>query len=623
MVQKFHLVQTAHEVLSDPTKRATYDRTRGTTNHTTTSYTRSTPTTGPQTPTKNRYARQSTGANGFSKTTPTSARPAKSAFGHFTTREPPSSTRKPATGAKSPPSGFTRPTRPTSKKSPEKDRAEAYFGRFREKTTSWQQFSSSNTPKTTPHAKAQQRREEAQKAAGIKTPERKKPPQTRFGTTFEDELSEEDNNGEETFFSFSSNGGTFNGNEKNNSSATWSERRSAYSHVFTGVKEDVRSPLKTNPQSTGFPSDGSTTKRTDKAPSQNGGTANGLGGFAKETEKKSDAPPAFSLTGQARRKSSQRSTSATTTPPNPNEIPKTPPPVEERRFASAFSRLNVNPSPAKSTPPKIKKSINIEDWTKKFEGMNPFMTPGTKKLSEDKDFWSTAPLRSTPTPVRPIRMGRGRGAKRGGLADMGDLKRELPKMDGGVKFGGLPPVFSTFNVEMPTKSREEVHPTSPNNSVPDPVERTTPNPVLQQPTPAAAPVTFSSNPAIPPLGCPYSSEATEIPVLNAPTPPKLLIPRPSNPKEFSFSVPSKAEMQILAAEVQQYHTAYVVERSRFEETWNKYEAEIQFQFTNEAKVRTYLDVKDQLIKQRAEMESLHTLCLERWGSVAKFSGFTG
>ena len=120
-----------------------------------------------------------------------------------------------------------------------------------------------------------------------------------------------------------------------------------------------------------------------------------------------------------------------------------------------------------------------------------------------------------------------------------------------------------------------------------------------------------------------SSESTEIPVLNAPNPPKLLIPRPSNPNEFSFSVPSKTEMQILAAEVQQYHIAYVVERSRFEEAWNKYEAEIQFQFTDEAKVRTYLDVKDQLIKQRAEMESLHSLCLERWGSVAKFSGFTG
>ena len=314
-VEKFQLLQTAHEVLSDPIKRATYDRRRGTTNRTTTSHTRSTTsTTTPQTPTKNRYARQSTGANGFSKTTPNTAKPAKSAFGHFTTREPPSSARKPPTGAKSPSSGFTRPARPMPRKSPEKDRAEAYFGRFREKATSWQQFSASSTPKTTPHAKAQQRKEEAQRAAGIKTPERKKPTQTRFGTTFEDELSGEENEEEETFFSFSSNGGTFNGAEKNKNSATWSERRSAYSHVFTGVKEDVRSPLKTNAQSTGFPSDGFTTKRTDKAQSQKGATTNRLGGFAKEAEKKSDAPPAFSFTGPARRKSSQRSTSGTTTP---------------------------------------------------------------------------------------------------------------------------------------------------------------------------------------------------------------------------------------------------------------------------------------------------------------------
>jgi len=82
-------------------------------------------------------------------------------------------------------------------------------------------------------------------------------------------------------------------------------------------------------------------------------------------------------------------------------------------------------------------------------------------------------------------------------------------------------------------------------------------------------------------------------------------------------------MQLLAAEVQGYHTAYVMESSRFQEAWNKYETQIQFEFTSETRVRQYLDLKEKLIKQRAEMENLHTLCLERWGSVAKFSGFAG
>ena len=71
-----------------------------------------------------------------------------------------------------------------------------------------------------------------------------------------------------------------------------------------------------------------------------------------------------------------------------------------------------------------------------------------------------------------------------------------------VKFRGDAPIFATFNVEIPTKPREEAQPTSPVKFVPDPVEPTTPKPVPQQPTPAATPVIFPSNPIIPPLGCP-------------------------------------------------------------------------------------------------------------------------
>lgn len=650
-VEKFQLIQTAHEVLSDPEKKATYDRIRGATGRATAAYTRSTTrstTVPPQTP-KTRYTRQSTGTNGFSKTTPNTTKPA---FGYFTTREPPSA-RKPAAngsaGVKSPSSGFGKP-RSTPRKPPEKDRAEAYFRGYRDKastSSSWQQFSSVHaSPKYTPQAKAQQKKEESQKAAGLKTPERKKPAQPRFGTTFEKESTSEEDE-EDTFFSFSSNGGTFNGSSKNNGNEkrdNWSERRSAYSHVFTGVKEDLRSPLKA--QSTGFPSDGFGGKKNGFTTSKENETAtNGFaGGFAKEADRKSDGPPVFAFNGPARRKSSQqqqqqRSTSGTPTtespPLNPNEIPKTPPPVEERRFASAFSRLNVNPSPTKSVPPKPKdNTINIDDWSKKFEGMNPFMTPGTKKLSEDQNFWSSVPLRSTPlksTPApvrgRPVRS-RGGGTGGGGaLGDMGNLKRELPKMDDGrgvFERAGVAPVSASFNIQLPTPFESSGFPTTSSPIIPSapPFEPKTPNraPIPQQPTPAPTP---SRQPPPPePLFQP-NPPSLEIPILNAPIPPKQLIPRPSDPKEFSFSVPSKPEMQLLAAEVQAYHTSYVIERSRFEEAWNKYEAEIQFQFTNEERVRSYLEAKDKVIRQRAEMESLHSLCLERWGSVAKFSGFIG
>ena len=644
MVEKFQLLQTAHEVLSDPSKRATYDRTRGATGRATAAYTRtSTTTTNTTTSTpKNRYGRQSTGTNGFSKGTPNTGKPA---FGYFTTREPPSSpgTRKTAAPPHAHPTGgFAKATRPgTTRTSPQKDKTDAYFGRFREKTTtsststSWQQFSSAHTPRATPQSKAQQRKEETQKAAGVKTPKRTGP--TKFGTTFQTASEEEGESEDDTFFSFSSNGGSFNGTENSKKEQqSWSERRSAYSHVFTGVKEDMRSPSKPKSapppngfafetKSTGFASDGF------KFPPKTAET-NGLGGgFAKETRKTSDAPPLFA-NGPARRKSSQTrsSSNSTTTPPTePNEIPKTPPPVEERRFASAFSRLNVNTSPSKVSPTKATEKINIDDWTKKFEGMNPFMSPDTKKLSEDPKFWSSVPLKATPAtarraPVRGIKVKRGGG----GLSDMSDMKRELPKTNGGgIKLNGVgvASVFATFNVNVPdvqTPTSFGVPPTSSTifGGMPtSPTKPTTPlDTTQQQPTPAATPLFTGPSPF---ANSPSCTPHQYIPELYPPTPPKQLIPRPSSPKEFSFSVPPKAEMQSLAGEVQAYHIAYITERCRFEEALKTYEEHINF--TDEHIVRTYLKVKEELILKRTEMEALHTLCLERWGSVAKFAGFTG
>ena len=80
-------------------------------------------------------------------------------------------------------------------------------------------------------------------------------------------------------------------------------------------------------------------------------------------------------------------------------------------------------------------------------------------------------------------------------------------------------------------------------------------------------------------------------------------------------------MQSLAQEVQQYHIAYVTERARFDEAWKMYESTLQF--TDELSVRKYLEVSERIARERGEMEGLHRLCLERWGAVAKFSGFTG
>jgi len=648
MVEKFQLLQTAHEVLSDPSKRATYDRTRGATGRATAAYTRTSTTTSSTTSStpKTRYGRQNTGSNGFSKTTPNSSKPA---FGYFTTREPPSSPGSRKTGptagaggaARSPPhanqtGGFAKATRPgTTRTSPQKEKADAYFGRFREKTTtsstssstSWQRFSSAHTPRATPQSKAQQRKEEAQRAAGVKTP--KRPGPTKFGTTFQPESEEESAESEEdTFFSFSSNGGSFNGVD-GKKEQSWSERRSAYSHVFTGVKEDLRSPSKPKPatgftfetKSTGFASDGF--KLPPKGTAES--TTNGLGGgFAKETTKTSEAPPLFA-NGPARRKSSQtRPSSSSSTPPppiNPKEIPKTPPPVEERRFASAFSRLNVNTSPNKASPPKPKETFNIDDWTKTFEGMNPFASPETKKLSEDPKFWSSVPLKATPTPARRVPI-RGIKVKRaGGLGDMSDMKKELPKTDGGIRLNGVgvTPVFATFKVDIPYGQNPSFATPPPPTvfggmATSQPSTLTTPLETTQQPTPASTPL-FN-----PPLS-PRRPSVQCIPQLHPPTPPKQLIPRPSNPKEFSFSVPPKAEMQSLAAQVQAYHIAYIAERSRFEEALKSYEEHINF--TDEQIVRTYLQFKEELIWKRTEMEALHTLCLERWGSVAKFAGFTG
>jgi hypothetical protein len=190
---------------------------------------------------------------------------------------------------------------------------------------------------------------------------------------------------------------------------------------------------------------------------------------------------------------------------------------------------------------------------------------------------------------------------------------------------------------VPTQKVEEVLKTA---GVPAPIPVVPPTapgqpstPIInaQQPTPAATPafqppVNINPKPNSPPISTPFgfaptSQPSLPIPELNPPTPPKRLIPRPSKPQEFSFSVPPVAEMQSLAAEVQAYHVAYVTERSRFETAWKAYESQVQF--TDEQKVRSYLEINSLVIKQRAEMEALHTLCLERWGAVAKFSGFTG
>ena len=626
-MEKFQLVQTAHEVLSDPAKRATYDRTRGFSIRTSASAraTASTPTT-PTTP-KTRPAR--TGATGFSKTTPKSPKPA---FGYFTTREPPSSPQRkpPAT------SGFPKTTRPQKPyPDPPKHPAEAYFERFREQSNATR-----NAYSSTARANAQRRKETAQKKAGIKTPKGEKTQQSRFGTTF-DEDSTKDDSENDAFFSFSTNSGSFTGAASEKKEAPWSGRPSAYSHVFSGVKEDLRSPTKGT--STGFASDGFSPRKNGYAAKTNGTpTANGP---TKTPPERARDPPIFSFTPDpALRKTSSKSQQrrqsekATPTPPlDPNEIPKTPPPVEERRFASAFSRLNVDGNKVKPrNPPKSKEGkMNMDEWTQNFAEMNPFMSPGTKKLSEDKNFWSSAPLTSTPPQAgsgkKPPSCPRSR--RGGGLGDMRDLKRDLPKTETKFESPGVVPVYPAFTMEVPT-SQGQAKPVfnlfGTSSVKPAAPEPTIPFQGTQQPTPVASPVRpaqpapngFANfpEPSPPPV---FTKSNVEEPSLKPPLPPKRLIPAIDKPKEFSFSVPPQAEMQLLAAEVQGYHTAYVMESSRFQEAWNKYETQIQFDFTSEAKVRQYLDLKEKLIKQRAEMESLHTLCLERWGSVAKFSGFAG
>ena len=620
MVQKFQLIQTAHEVLSDPAKRATYDRTRITNIRISTTYTKP-----PAPPSTSPYKRRTnTGTNGFTKTTPHTSKPAsQDYFGNVPPRPPPSAKKTPSGTTKPPPTGFTGQAKTARSKASEKDKANAYFDEFRTKTASWQ---SPSPQKATPHTKAQQKKEEAQKAAGIKTP--KKPAPNRFGTSFEDEESSD----EDTFYSFSSKAGTFNGSPMKQGT-NWSERRTAYSHVFTGVKEDLRSPLKNNAsksnmndipgpangfhtKSTGFPSDGFKPQ------------TNGTSAPAKEAEKKSEAPSQFAP-GPARWKSSQQSASNSTaqsdTPStNPNEIPKTPPPVEERLFASAFSRLNVNREVPNPTP-KVKPAVDIEDWTKKFEGMNPFMTPAPKE-PEKKTFVS--PLKSAQPRARQGLRSKVRNEE---LGDMTGLKRELPKKDNttpGFEGFGVSPIFANFKMNVPQFVKPEESIFNMANGVPpaDPPFPTSPTrppqppPAFQSPPPNSIPSPPQPQTAAPPQPM-FSS--SNIPKFNPPAPPKRLVPNPLKPHDFAFSVPPKADMESLAAEVQAYHFAFVSERSRFEAAWNNYESEIQFEFTNEFQVRQYLLMKAELVKQRDEMEALHTLCVERWGTVAKFAKFTG
>ena len=311
--------------------------------------------------------------------------------------------------------------------------------------------------------------------------------------------------------------------------------------------------------------------------------------------------------------------SKSTTPPlDPNEIPKTPPPVEDRRFASAFSRLKVNTDQPNRSPTKPKDPIDMRQWKEKFEGMNPFMTPRSQKLSEDKSFWSSVPLKSSPNSAR--RAGRPRTR---GTAHTNWEKPEAPSFPTsaggeGVQFGvgttNAPSVFPGVKINPLAQTTEDFilefgapSPDSPRKPK-VPSTRVKPEGLSEDPPPSPRRV----DPAIPPAQPP-------IPILNPPTPPKRLIPRPSSPKEFSFFVPPKSEMQTLAEEVQVYHGAYIQEGARFEESWKSYESTIQFH--NEPAVRGYLELKGRLLQQRAQMEALHTLCLERWGAVSRFAGF--
>jgi len=79
-------------------------------------------------------------------------------------------------------------------------------------------------------------------------------------------------------------------------------------------------------------------------------------------------------------------------------------------------------------------------------------------------------------------------------------------------------------------------------------------------------------------------------------------------------------MASLAEELQKYHAAYIFERARFEAVWHQYEQSMNL--TDELSLRAYLDTRTLMLKERDETEALHALCLERWGAVAKFSGFT-
>ena len=535
----------------------------------------------------------------------------------------------------------------------------------------------------------------------------KKPTQTRFGTTFsEDDASEE----EDTFYSFSSNGGSFNGMGKNGTenAESWSRRKTAYSHVFTGVKEDLRSPSKSNTQTTGFASDGFQKKESSAESSKKESQANGVNGHKTEFDplrdfnlggesprkfsgtspskfgfgdgigkenKQSGArkiavprhlkdktpvaddsaspppdpkPPIFSFptaNGEAnatkddstafsfdmpstsstkptfnfRSTSAQRKTPQPEPTPepdrplDPDEIPKTPPPVEDRRFAFAFSKLDVNkPTQPKTSPTKPPKPINIDEWTKKFEGMNPFMSPETKKLSEDKNFWSSVPLKPSP---RKTRSGRPQ-SKNEHFANLNDLKENLPKSGAQARFEspGVTPVAHTFNINVPLEKKEKTF----KFYTPTDAGISTPNQATQQPTPATTPF----QPTQPPPSASAASKSYDpVPKFNPPNPPKKLIPNPSNPKEFTFFVPPKEEMISLAAELQCYHASYVRERTNFEAAWQLYEKGLKF--ADEASVRKYLDSHALMMKARSEAEALHTLCLERWGTVAKFTGFTG
>src|SRR5262249_34980347 len=104
-----------------------------------------------------------------------------------------------------------------------------------------------------------------------------------------------------------------------------------------------------------------------------------------------------------------------------------------------------------------KDPIDMKEWSQKFEGMNPFVTSGSQTLSEDKNFWSSAPIKSSPTPARRPGKARTRGmAKTNGEKAP---NQTTTSGGGGSQFdtgtANIPPVFPGFKVDPPAETKED------------------------------------------------------------------------------------------------------------------------------------------------------------------------